>query len=78
MALCAKSQKKYLLRTLSQKKMAKINKKTEGRIYSRKQELSDGMLAKKILGESSRLLPGLESSQANVEWRNWNLPEAIL
>ena len=67
MALCAKSQKKYLLRTLSQKKMAKINKKTEGRIYSRKQELSDGMLAKKILGESSRLLPGLESNQANVE-----------
>ena len=67
MALCAKSQKKYLLHTLSQKKMAKINKKTEGRIYSRKQELSDGMLAKKILGESSRLLPGLESNQANVE-----------
>ena len=48
-------------------KMAKINKKTEGRIYSREQELSDGMLAKKILGESSRLLPGLESNQANVE-----------
>ena len=50
-----------------QEKMAKINKKTEGRIYSREQELSDGMLAKKILGESSRLLPGLESNQANVE-----------
>ena len=32
------------------------------------------MLAEKILGESSRLLPDLESNQANVEWRNWNLP----
>ena len=38
------------------------------------------MLAEKILGESSRLLLErvirllLESNQANVEWRNWNLP----